>query len=330
MKTAVKKTSSLQTNFPATLWYQTNWLSCLLLPFSWIYCLIIYIRRTLYRLDIFHSYKSPIPIIIVGNITVGGTGKTPLVIALAKLLASKNFHPAVITRGYKAKYTTNLIEISKKNTVEEIGDEAFLLAKHLHCPIIVSKDRVLAAKTLLKKHKCDVIISDDGLQHYALDRHIEIAVIDGERRLGNGFLLPAGPLRESTSRLKEVDFIVSNGKAKNNEFSMSLEPQNLPNLSKQTVHAVAGIGNPDRFFSTLRKLGFSVIPHAFPDHHWFSAKDLDFGDEKPILMTEKDDVKCQNLPKNIAKKCFTVPVEAKLEDRFIELLLEKLRKLHNV
>jgi len=326
MKNSVKKTFDFWQDIPSNLWYKPNLLCYLLLPLSWIYFVITYIHRALYRFNILQTFNSPVPIIVVGNITVGGTGKTPLVIALAKLLASEKFHPAVITRGYKAKHKTNLIEVSKKNTVEDIGDEASLLATHLTCPIIVSKNRTLAVKKLLKKHKCDVIISDDGLQHYALGRHIEIAVIDGERRLGNGFLLPAGPLRESASRLKTVDFLVANGEAKKGEFSMRLEPQNLPNLQKQTVHAIAGIGNPNRFFATLRNMGFIVIPHPFPDHHWFSAKDLDFKDEKPILMTEKDAVKCQNLPKNIAKKCFTVPVEAKLEDRFIELLLTKLHK----
>lgn len=325
-----------------SIWYQPNWLCYLLLPFAWCYRFLVFLRYFFYQIGIFETYRSPIPIIVVGNITVGGTGKTPLVIWLVDFLRQHGFKPAVISRGYKAKCSIFPHQITKEDSAETVGDEALLIAKRCHCPVIISPNRVAAVKKLLANKACDIIISDDGLQHYALARDIEIAVIDGTRRFGNGFCLPAGPLREPQKRLEAVDFVVINGKEdpKEAEYKMQLQPigfydfknQDITNLHPlellhdQTVHAVAGIGNPERFFQTLRDLKIKVIPHPFPDHHDFSSQDLDFGDAKIIVMTEKDAVKCYRfVDDKLNKKYWVLQVAAKMNQEFGVKLMGKLQ-----
>jgi tetraacyldisaccharide 4'-kinase len=235
-------------------------------PFSQLYKLIIYLRKKMIK-----PKKLNIPIIIVGNITVGGTGKTPLVIWLVKFLQEHNYKPGIVSRGYGGKNKIFPQNVYSDSDTQQMGDEAVLLARRAGCPVIIDPNRVNAVRYLLNHTDCNIVISDDGLQHYALARDIEIAVIDGERRFGNRWCLPAGPLREPISRLETVDFIVTNGgEVGLGEYGMSLIPGEIYNISDptlkahlndfagQAVHAIAGIGNPDRFFGTLRELGVSI------------------------------------------------------------------------
>lgn len=280
-------------------WYKPRftWLTCLLLPFSFLFQMVVFIRRFFIT-----PYKSSLPVVVVGNLTVGGTGKTPLVISLADTLMAKGFQPAVVLRGYKGSAVTPIM-VDNESSCSLVGDEALLLARRLRCPIVVCKDRVAAIKHIEKNTQCDIVISDDGLQHYALARDVEILIIDGMRRLGNGAMLPAGPLRESQKRLASVDFVVTNGKPLPGEFGMHVQPTEfvsvandevtrpLESLKGETVHAVAGIGNPDRFFHMLKCLDLQVTEHSFPDHHAFTQKDVDHAGF--VIMTEKDAVKCK-------------------------------------
>ena len=300
-------------------WYKQtlSLISLLLLPLSWLFYCLVWLRRELYKLSILPSYSLPVPVVIVGNITVGGSGKTPLVMSLVRELQQQGWRPGIVTRGY-GRNNSKSIKIAQDNSsVAEVGDEAMLLVTS-KAPLVVGADRVAAAKLLLANSDCDILVLDDGLQHYRLQRDIEIIVVDGARRFGNQQMLPAGPLREPVARLPQADFVVINGKANNDEVTMQLtadklEPVNTvsypaPTPAKQ-VHAVAGIGNPQRFFNTLRSLEFEIIEHEFPDHHAFTQADLEFGDQLPIIMTEKDAVKCKafNLPNH-----WYLPVIAKL------------------
>ena len=310
----------------------------MLWPVSLVFRVLSSIRRTCYHLGIFHRHALPIPVIIVGNISVGGTGKTPLVIWLVNHLRSRGIRAGVISRGYggSAQYWPQYVRGDSDTAV--VGDEPVLIAKRAQCPVAVAPKRILAAKALLKHAECDVIISDDGLQHYALMRDLEFVVVDGVRRFGNGYCLPAGPLREPCSRLKSVDFVVCNGLAARDEYAMKLKPSKLINVrDEQTVkelsayrntevHAVAGIGNPSRFFSMLRQLGLNVIEHPFPDHHAFEASDLDFGDDKPTVMTEKDAVKCRRFACDDA---WYIAVDAELEESFIAAFEQRMAQLLN-
>lgn len=294
--------------FNDRVWYQSSLTitTALLLPFSWIYAAITSVRRWCYRRNIFKSYHCGRPLIVVGNITVGGTGKTPCVMALAKQLIASGWKPGIVSRGVGGEAKMKPVSVAPDASVSQVGDEALLLARVTQCPLFVCVDRVRAVRALLAAHPdCDVIISDDGLQHYRMQRDIEIAVVDGERHFGNGYLLPAGPLRESISRLNTVDFIITNGGSMPQAYTMSLDPScwvalcdqktrvDLASFSQTVVHACAGIGYPDRFFNVLRGLGHQVIPHAFPDHYRYAAPDLSFGDSLPVLMTAKDAVKCE-------------------------------------
>jgi tetraacyldisaccharide 4'-kinase len=315
-------------------WYTREWWNCLLLPLSLIYYGIISLRRFLYRTRLFKRYSSPIPLIIVGNITVGGTGKTPLVIYLVEQLRAQGLRPAVISRGYgrKTKYAK---EVKLDSPVGDVGDEPLLIKLRTQCPVFVATHRAKAITAILKHTDANIIISDDGLQHYGMDRNIEIVVLDGMRRFGNGFLLPAGPLRERVGRLNEVDFVVNNGDDRVNEVMMTLTIGELFHLKTNTtvnlqdfvgkqVHAIAGIGHPKRFFNTLISMGIKVIPHTFPDHYFYRACDLAFDDDLPILMTEKDRVKCMHA---ISDKMYYLTVSAELPDSFISQVLEKLMRI---
>lgn len=320
----------------ANLYYKKSILPWLLLPLSWIYGLVIKIRRYLYQKQIIKSYRMSVPVIVVGNITLGGTGKTPLTIALVELLKAQGFKPGVISRGYGSKMQNFPYQVSVDSSAIEAGDEPLLIHLRTAVPVIIDPNRPRAAEFLLKQHSCDVIISDDGLQHYALQRDIEIAVVDAERQFGNEFLFPAGPLRESQSRLADVDFVVSNGVSENNSFHvMTLLPgkihcvktqkclEELSFFADKNLIAMAGIGNPERFFQTLTELGLRFVKHPMPDHYIYSVKDFEAADDIYYLMTEKDAVKCQSFAK---ETWFYLPVTTELSSEFKTAFVSKVKQ----
>ena len=279
----------------------------------------------------------PVPIIIVGNISVGGTGKTPMVIYLVELLKSAGYSPGIITRGYGGKATQWPAKVTPNGDPALYGDEPVLMARRADVPVIAGPERNESVDLMLQTHSVDIIISDDGLQHYRLKRDIEIVLIDAARGLGNKHCLPAGPLREPASRLDECDFVVMHEVEPRAELSMQLATGDLYNLKTgaqqplsiykgMTVHAVTGIGNPPRFFRMLRGFGLTVIEHAFPDHHRFSLSDIKFADEIPVLMTEKDAVKCKAFA---TEAHWVVPVTATVSSVFGERLLAKLKVLES-
>lgn len=319
-------------------WRHKNFLSYLLLPISGLYRLGMAVRRCLYLRGFKKISYFPVPVIVIGNISVGGTGKTPLVICLAHHLRQEGWKPGIVSRGYTGKKTHLPQRVYETSDPRLVGDEAVLIAKKTACPMVVCRDRVAAVSMLLRDHDCNIVLSDDGLQHLALGRDIEIAVIDGEIRFGNGHCLPAGPLREPVKRLKTVDFIVNNGGPVCGEWEMTLKADKIyavanpsqillaTGLHGQTVHAVAAIGNPPRFFRLLENLGMHCIPHAFPDHYFFRAQDLDFESNALVIMTEKDAVKCQ---KFADQRLWCLSVSAQLPVQFFQILREKLRQFSN-
>jgi len=266
-------------------WYRRGILAWLLWPVSLLFLLGVCLRRALYALRIFKSAHPGIPVIIVGNLTVGGSGKTPLVLWIAEFLKSKGWSPGIVSRGYGAK-----VEEPRAATLAseaaQVGDEPIVLSRRSGCPVWIGAERVRVAAVLRREEpKVDVLILDDGLQHYAMRRDVEIAVVDA-RGFGNGFLLPAGPLREPKGRLRSVDAVVAHGSTGTKGFSMSLEGDVAHRMSDarerkplsafagQKVHAVAGIGDPNRFFQQLGKAGIRVVPRPFPDHHRFTPREL--------------------------------------------------------
>jgi tetraacyldisaccharide 4'-kinase len=315
----------LTPQFIERLWYGNHLLSILLLPLSWLYAGFIALRRFAFIAGALPVQKVSVPVIVVGNITVGGTGKTPLIIWLAERLTEKGLKPGVISRGYGGRSKKWPQQVRADSSPSLVGDEPVLIAQRLRCPVAVSPNRYVAAMELLAHTDCDILLCDDGLQHLNLYRDIEIAVIDGDRRFGNGRCLPAGPLRESLVQLDKVDLVVANAKAGKSEFLMeyvqqgivSLKDENdfldIETLRGQDVHAVAGIGNPQRFFSYLRSMGVRVIKHEFPDHYNFESKDLDFNDELAILMTEKDAVKCRQFNKS---NCWYLKIGIEMSSTF--------------
>ena len=315
-------------------WYSVNPVSILLTPLSWLFRIISALRRFCYRRGLLTIYTLNVPVIVIGNISVGGTGKTPLVIWLVKQLQQAGYKPGIVSRGYRGKAQHWPQSVNANSDPIMVGDETVLLATHAACPVVVAPDRVAAAKMLLNKHNCNIIVSDDGLQHYALHRDIEIIVIDGERRFGNTQCLPAGPLREPISRLNKSDIIIVNGgQTFSGEHSMKLIPQQIVNLVDQsqqwpnsgpankTIHAVVGIGNPQRFFITLKEMGFNLIEHVFPDHHAYNVNDIVFDDELPVIMTEKDAVKCRSFAKI---NHWFLPVTAEINDAVSKQVLKML------
>jgi tetraacyldisaccharide 4'-kinase len=276
-----------------------------------------------------------VPVIIVGNIVVGGTGKTPLVIWLTGLLKAQGYKPAVVCRGYLGQASSWPQLVHPSTDPRLVGDEAVLIAKRCEVPVAADPNRVRGVEYLTNQTDCDIIVSDDGMQHFALGRDIEIAVMDGERRHGNGRYLPAGPLREPVARLKNVDLVVSCGSACGVDFEMQLVAREIrdvrgtgirrdvPSLKGSKVHAVCGIGNPGRFFTRLRDLGLDIQSHEFPDHHQFAPTDIDFKDDLPVLMTEKDAVKCRAFA---GSQHWYLPVEATLSPGFGKRVLALLRK----
>ncbi|HEX3395111.1 MAG TPA: tetraacyldisaccharide 4'-kinase [Steroidobacteraceae bacterium] len=289
-----------------SIWYGSAVPPWWLTPLSAAYAAVSKIRRFAYARHWVRSTRLPCPVIVVGNLTVGGTGKTPLVSWLAGQLAERGFRPGVVTRGYGgSSRVARLVQASEK--FEIVGDEAILLARRSRAPIATGRNRPAAAR-LLVNAGCDVILSDDGLQHYALERDCEIIVVDGDRRYGNGRLLPAGPLRETQARLTSADAIVLNGGDAPSDGAMRMRllatnavalkyatAKPLREFSGETVHAIAAIGNPQRFFALLRAVGISVVEHPLPDHKRLTIDDISFPDDLPVLMTEKDAVKCQEI-----------------------------------
>lgn len=314
-------------------WYTRNPWLILLTPLAVIYCLAVWLRRFLYRAGLLRSHGLPVPVLVVGNLTVGGTGKTPLVAWLAGRLKQSGYRPGIIARGYRGRARHWPQQVRPDSDPVMVGDEAVLLAGCSGCPVAVAPRRVQAARALLEHHACDMILSDDGLQHYALRRDIEIAVLDGIRRMGNGYCLPAGPLREPAGRLDEVDLVVVNGLVRHGEFPMKMkcaaayslsdgaEVRDLKSFRGRSVHAVAGIGNPDRFFAALRQAGLAVEEHAFPDHHHFLPQEVDFHDGRPVIMTEKDAVKCRGFA---LKNTWYVPVTIEMGQDFEARVLERV------
>ena len=331
-------------------WFERQWTErtpwqFILRPVSWLFGALVALRRIAYRRDWFSSEKLPLPVIVVGNITIGGSGKTPLVIALVEQLRAAGYLPGVISRGYGGT-ERGPFEVGPLSDPVDVGDEPVLIATRTEVPLFIGRDRVAAAKALLDAHpNCDIIVSDDGLQHYRLQRDIEIVVVDGASGFANGKLLPAGPLREPLSRLRLANFIVIN-RATTSELpdlplgmpveavSMRLSGQVFYNakdpsqhalaadLRQSPIHAVAGIGKPQRFFDHLRRLGLKIIEHSFPDHHAFRASDLAFGGSAIVLMTEKDAVKCRTFAR---ESWWVLAVSAEIDERFITQILKKLR-----
>lgn len=305
-------------------WYSQNLIAWALLPLSWLFRLVALTRRKMYRSGIFASTGMPVPVIVVGNISVGGTGKTPLLIALCDLLKKSGYRPGVVSRGYGASLLGEAL-ITAHSTAAEVGDEPLLIALRTACPVAVGRRRPATAKLLLKNHDCNIILSDDGLQHYAMRRDMEIVVVDALRLHGNGYCLPAGPLREPIARLDSVDIVVYNGKTDAaHRFDLKFltavniatgATADLKSFSGQKVHAVAGIGNPKRFFDQLKSEGLEIIAHEFSDHHVYTLNDLSYDDALPVLMTEKDAVKCTHFK---LSTLWSVPVDAKLSAQLIE------------
>lgn len=316
-------------------WYKEMYISAWFMPLSMLYVDAIRLRRFLYRIGVLKKNRLPVPVIIVGNITVGGTGKTPLVIWMVEFLKQHGYKPGVISRGYAGSASVSPQAVSADSDPALVGDEAVLLARRCDCPVVVGAERVAAGRQLLSTHACDVLISDDGLQHYALQRDIEIIVIDGQRRFGNGYCLPVGPLREPPERVRQVDLVVVNGPDEllEGELPMQCEGRQLLNLKTgerkplldfkgMACHAVAAIGNPKRFFAQLAGAGLDCQTHAFPDHHPFTADDLQFKDQRPIIMTEKDAVKCAAFADD---RHWYLPIDAHLPEAFSQQLLKLLK-----
>jgi tetraacyldisaccharide 4'-kinase len=294
------------------------------------------LRRQLYRLGVLSSTKLPVPVVIVGNLTVGGTGKTPVVVWLAHWLRERGLRPGILTRGYGGQSEVWPLRVEPDTPVTQAGDEALLLRRRTACPVYAGPDRAQAGRRLLDEQDCDILLCDDGLQHYALQRDLELLIIDGKRRFGNGLCLPAGPLRETRSRLHSVDLLIANGQAGPGEHPMrvggdrvvavngKLADRSLESFAGQSVEAVAGIGNPERFFRLLESHGVRINRHIFPDHHPFQAMDLAPFAGRTVVMTEKDAVKCADFA---GDDVWFVPAEAQFDKPFIQqfaLLIDRL------
>jgi tetraacyldisaccharide 4'-kinase len=293
------------------LWYGDNPLRWLLWPLALLFRGLVAVRRLAYRRRWLPSVDVGVPVVVIGNLTVGGTGKTPLAIWLATNLRERGYRVGIVCSGYGGRAQHWPQSVTGSSAVSGVGDEAKLLARRAGCPVVAGPDRVAAARLLLRPGPLDVIVADDGLQHYRLRRAIEIAVVDGIRGLGNGLCLPAGPLREPAARLGEVDAVVVNSGdfghvgmlraslkiVRVYELTSGTE-RRLADFAGRQVHALAAIGNPDRFFDALAEERLQVEPHPFPDHAELGPADFSFADDWPVLITEKDAVKCERLGRN--------------------------------
>ncbi len=325
-------------------WYtpRVTLLAALLWPLSLVYRAVVAVRRALFRSGVLHAEQLLVPVVIVGNITVGGAGKTPLTCALAEALRARGMHPGIVSRGYGGSASTaRAVVVSDAPSV--VGDEPLIFAA-LRLPVWIGRDRVAAARGLLAAHpECDVILADDGLQHYRLARTMEIAVVDADRELGNGLMLPAGPLRETAARLSSVDAVVrlvapdapavpaSRTGRTTQMHHVALPWRNIADEARmadpaawqgQAVHAVCGTGNPARFFAMLRAMGITAHEHPFPDHHAYAPADLAFPGAVAILMTQKDAVKCVGMAD---ARCWYLPVRAQLDPALTALVEETIR-----
>jgi len=318
-------------SFASCHWYRLSPVSVLLFPFSLAFRSAVAVRRLLYRLALLPSERLPVPVVMVGNLSVGGTGKTPLVLWLAAELRRRGMRPGILSRGYGGQ-SAGALEVKKGDDPARVGDEPLLLAERSGCPVWIGTDRAAAGRALLAAHpECDVIICDDGLQHYRLRRDFEIAVED-ERGLGNGLLLPAGPLREPAGRRVDAR-VVNGGRVAQGAWQMRLRPAGFyrvddpsavlePSaLAGKRLHAVAGIGNPQRFFASLEAAGLRPAVHAFADHHAYRQGDLEFADCDFILMTEKDAVKCRHFGR---RDLVAARVEAELDPAFADLVWSRI------
>jgi len=323
------------------MWYEGASSYQMLLPLSGLYWVLITLRRCLYEMGILSRHRAPVPVIIIGNITAGGTGKTPVTIWLAQELRNRGFSPGIVSRGYGGSRSSTSLRVDVASDPEVVGDEPVLLAKRTGCPVVVDANRSRAAQMLVDE-KVNVIIADDGLQHYRLERTYEICVIDGARGLGNRLLIPAGPLRETIDRLSRVDQVIVNGRIGDMKGELTAVEQNaiefqllasevsrlngsltraIEKFAGTTVHAVAAIGNPSRFFDMLRAHGIQVIEHALRDHSKLTRADIEFGDDFDVLMTEKDAVKLDAVS---ADKYWTVPVELQIDPQVSGPWLEQI------
>lgn len=316
-------------------WYRASLLHVALLPISLMFRALVALRRGMYLNGMLPSEQLLLPVIVVGNITVGGTGKTPLTLDLVQQLIGCGWHPLIISRGFGGT-SKQPQQVNANSTVEQVGDEPLLMAQRDLCPVWIGRDRLATAHAAMQAHPdCNVILSDDGLQHYRLRREMEIAVIDGVRRFGNNLMLPAGPLREPESRLQTVDAVVVNGgDTLPGQYAMSLagtvfynllDPHQRAtpeNFRTTKNHAVAGIGNPQRYFQHLETLGISFTPHAFSDHHPYRVAELSFADCDAILMTEKDAVKCAAFAD---ERYWVLRVEAQTDSALLEHILRKIK-----
>lgn len=318
------------------VWWRTGHpLSLLLSPLSWVFRGVVALRQSAYRTGRLGVERLGAPVVVIGNISVGGAGKTPLVIRLVELAREWGFKPGVIARGYGSHADHWPQAVRPDSDPRRVGDESVLIAWRTGCPVWVGPDRVAAGRALLSAGDCNLLLCDDGMQHYALARDLEIAVID-TRGLGNGRCLPGGPLREPPSRLQRVDAVVGNGVTPEGGYRMdvvlealvplldSRSPAVAEDFARRTVHAVAGIGDPARFFQTLRWLGMDVLEHPFPDHHPFRPGDIRFDDGLPVLMTEKDAVKCRSFA---GPQHWLARVSARLDPGLEQRLSELVRGL---
>ena len=324
-----------------SIWYSNSRVAWLLLPLSGLFACVIALRRWLYRSGWLQTIKVKKPVIVVGNLSVGGTGKTPLVVWLANTLTSHGYKVAVIARGYRGAASSWPQVVNDHTEAKVAGDEPVLIAQQTGVIVIAGPDRVADAEHAIQLG-ADIIISDDGLQHYQLHRNCEIAVMDGSRMLGNGYLLPAGPLRESPARLRHVDLLLINRRDNNAIHSTVLqnslqfrvvptrlrslktgEQRSLRTLHGQQVHVVTGIGNPHAFITALRAQGIKVLPRVLEDHARFTQRDLQFGDALPVLMTVKDAVKCSRL--DAGDNCWMVDAEAVLDNATAAAILDRIQ-----
>ncbi len=321
-------------------WSTRNPVSVLLWPLSLLYRGVITLRRIAYQRGWLKSQRVSVPVLVIGNLSVGGNGKTPLVLWIAQLLLSQGYLPGILCRGYGGRSKARPRIVFPDSDPNEVGDEAVLLAQRSGCPVVAGVDRVAGAHLLTAQKRCTVILCDDGLQHYRLQRDIEIVVVDPLQK-GNGLLLPAGPLREPYQRLQQVDFILWHGvpdpdtPVHRHLYTMTLQPVSALNLQDpqvrcdltffrdQTVHAIAGIGRPARFFAMLRAYGLRIVEHPFADHHRFTHRDLAFADHELLLMTEKDAVKCRAFAR---PTWWFIPIHLQING-LERPLLERLRRV---
>lgn len=328
-------------------WQYKGWAQCLLLPFAWLFKSLAASRRALYKAGLFPSIKLPVPVIVVGNISVGGVGKTPLVITLAVALRAAGYHPGILSRGYGGQRTG---EVSPTSEPADYGDEPVVIAQQTQRPVWVHPSRAESGRALIQAYpQTDVLICDDGLQHYALQRDIEIVVVQRPHGLGNGRLLPAGPLRESLCRLKKVDVLVESGQLPDVTLKQPCFQQSLRSgqwtavsdfssqigvqaLQDKPLLAIAGIGHPQRFFNSISAMGLAFETKVFADHYAYTEQDFEYGTGKTILMTEKDAVKCRHLD---LENAWFLPVSAELvpvghQQTFADCVIGLLKKVKEI